>query len=58
MAFMRSSKNENVLVAFNVSKEEKTIELAFTKKPQVLFGKPMIAGNQVTIPPRSGIVLK
>jgi len=58
MAYSRSYKKEHVTVAFNVSNEEKTIELAFEKKPHVLFGKPVIAGNKITIPPRSGIVLK
>jgi cyclomaltodextrinase len=59
MAFMRSYQNENVTVAFNVSDEEKTVELSeLSKKPSVLFGKPVISGNKITIPSRSGIVLK
>ncbi|MDP1715276.1 MAG: glycoside hydrolase family 13 protein [Anaerolineales bacterium] len=58
MAFMRSYKNENITAAFNVSNEEKTIGLSFEKKPRVLFGKPVVSGDQITIPPRSGIVLK
>ena len=58
MAYARSYKNENITIAFNVSNEDKTIELTFSKKPHVLFGKPVVAGNQVTIPPRSGVVLK
>jgi glycosidase len=58
MTYMRSHKNEKLTVAFNASNEEKTIPLSFEKKPQVLFGEPVISGNQVTIPPRSGIVLK
>jgi uncharacterized protein (DUF433 family) len=45
-------------VAFNVAAEARTIELNFEKKPRALFGKPVIQGNQVTIPPRSGVVLK
>jgi len=58
MAYMRSYKTEKVTVAFNVSNEEKTISLSFEKKPHVLFGEPVISGDQVTIPPRSGIALK
>jgi cyclomaltodextrinase len=58
MAYMRSYKNEKIIVAFNVSNEEKTIELSFEKKPRVLFGEPVISGNQIAIPPRSGIALK
>jgi neopullulanase len=58
MAYYRSYKNEVLTVAFNVSNEAKTINLSFEKRPLVLFGKPVFSGNQITIPPRSGIVLK
>ncbi len=58
MVFTRSYKNENLIVAFNVSAEEKTVELPIEKKHKVLFGKPRIEGNQVIIPPRSGVVIK
>ncbi|MBI5354474.1 MAG: alpha-amylase [Chloroflexi bacterium] len=58
MAFARTYKESKLTVAFNVSNEARTIELPLEKKPHILFGKPVIAGNQVTIPPRSGIVLK
>jgi cyclomaltodextrinase len=58
MAYMRSYKKENLMVAFNISNVEKTVELPLNKKPQVLFGKPAISGNTVTIPPRSGVVIK
>ncbi len=58
MAYMRSYKNENITVAFNVSNEDKIIELPLSKKPHVLFGKPKINGSKITIPPRNGIVLK
>jgi cyclomaltodextrinase len=58
MAYMRSYKLENIIIAFNVSNEEKTISFSFEKKPHVLFGKPVISDNQITIPPRSGVVLK
>jgi glycosidase len=58
MAFARTDNKETIMVAFNVSAEERTIELPFEKKPHVLFGKPSIHENRVTIPPRSGVVLK
>lgn len=58
LAFTRSYENEKVTVVFNVSDEEKTVELLFEKKPHVLFGKPVISGDQIIIPPRSGVVLK
>jgi neopullulanase len=59
MAYARSTADENLIVAFNVANEERTIELPVGKKTQTLFGrKPVIEGNRVAIPPRSGIVLK
>jgi len=58
MAYTRSYENENVTVVFNVSDKEKTIELSFETKPEVLFGDPAIKGSQVAIPPRSGVALK
>jgi neopullulanase len=58
MAYARSHKNEDTIVAFNVSNEEKTVELALPGKPRILFGRPKISGNQVTLPPRSGVVIK
>ncbi|MFN8411823.1 MAG: glycoside hydrolase family 13 protein [Anaerolineales bacterium] len=58
MVYSRSSKTENILIAFNVSTEEKTVELSLDEKPKVLFGKPSISGKHVTIPARSGVVIK
>ena len=58
MAYSRTYKDTHITVAFNVGTEERSFELPITKKPKVLFGKPMISGSQITIPPRSGVVLK
>jgi hypothetical protein len=58
MAYSRTYKNETIFIAFNASNEEKTLELPLGKKPQALFGKPVISGSNVTIPPRSGVVIK
>lgn len=58
MAYMRSYQDENVIVAFNVSNEERTIDMDFSNKPNILLGKPVISGNKVTIPPRSGVIIK
>ena len=58
LAYSRSYGAENITVAFNTAREERTITLPSAKKPYVLFGTPSISGNQVTIPPRSGVVLK
>ena len=57
MAFERTHQKERLIISLNTSNEVKTIELDFNKKPSVLFGKPKISGNKITIPPRSGIVL-
>ncbi len=59
MAYMRSDKEESLIVAFNVSSEERIVELPLGKKTQMVFGrKSNIAENHITIPPRSGVVLK
>jgi glycosidase len=58
MAYSRTYKNETIITAFNASNEEKTLELPLGKKPQALFGKPAISGNNMTIPSRSGVVIK
>jgi glycosidase len=58
VVFSRSYKTETLTIAFNVAKEERTVSLHFEKNPNVLFGSPKIAGDQITIPPRSGVVLK
>ncbi len=58
IAYARTHKTEDTIIAFNVSNEEHTVELPLGNKPRILFGKPKISGNQVTIPPRSGIVIK
>lgn len=58
VVFSRSYKTETLTIAFNVAKEERTVNLHFEKNPNVLFGSPKIAGDQITISPRSGVVLK
>ena len=58
LAYSRSYRSETLITAFNTSNEDKTLELPLDKKPHVLFGKPVISENQVTIPARSGVVLK
>ncbi len=58
MAYSRTHKDETVIIAFNVSNEEKTLELPLGKRPRVLFGGPTISDNKINIPPRSGIVIK
>ena len=58
MAFARTHINETLTVAFNASHEARTVALPLNKNPQILFGNPVISENSVTIPPRSGIVIK
>jgi neopullulanase len=58
LVFTRSYEGETIYVAFNVAEEERSAELWLGKNAKVLFGKPTISGNQVTIPSRSGVVLK
>ena len=58
MAFARTLKDESVIVAFNASTTTKSFEYKFEKNPRVLFGKPEVSGQQITIPARSGVVLK
>lgn len=58
MAYSRTLEHETLTVAFNVSNEEKLLELDLPEKPWVLFGTPSIAGKRITILPRSGIVIK
>ncbi len=58
LAYARSHGAETLITAFNASEEEKTINLFPQKKATVLFGNPSFSGNQIVIPPRSGVVLK
>jgi len=58
MAFSRTHNKETVYAAFNISKEERYVELPVSKKLSLLFGQADIKNNKVGIPPRSGVVLK
>lgn len=58
LAYSRTYKNETIHIAFNVSNEERSLEMSLGKKPRALFGAPIISENKITIPPRSGIVIK
>ncbi|HNO93010.1 MAG TPA: alpha-glucosidase C-terminal domain-containing protein, partial [Anaerolineales bacterium] len=58
MAFARTYKEEAVVVAFNASNTPKSFEYKFEKNPRVLFGNPEVSGQHITVPPRSGVVLK
>jgi len=58
MAFAREYEGESIITAFNTADVEKTVELPLGKKAKALFGNPVIGENQVTIPARSGVVIK
>ena len=58
MVYARETKNESILVAFNASASEKMITIDLPHMPKVLFGAATVAGTKISLPPRSGAVLK
>ncbi|MCB0102330.1 MAG: DUF3459 domain-containing protein [Anaerolineales bacterium] len=58
MAYGRIHNGEEIVMAINVADEERTVPLPIGKKAKALFGNPVINGEQVTIPARSGVVIK
>ena len=58
MAYARVHKDEEIVIAINVADEERTVPLPVRKKAKAIFGNPSINGDQVTIPARSGVVIK
>jgi cyclomaltodextrinase / maltogenic alpha-amylase / neopullulanase len=58
VAYARVHEGEEIITAINTADEERTIQLPLGKKPKALLGKPTITGDQVTIPARSGVVIK
>lgn len=58
LAYARIHGSETIVIAFNTAPEARTISLPLGKKPYVLFGKPAFSGDLITIPARSGIVIK
>lgn len=58
MAFTRSHEGETVLTAFNASNTNKSFTHNLGSQPKILFGDPVLSGNQISIPARSGVVIK
>lgn len=58
MVFARTLKDDTVITAFNASNTNRHFEYDFGRTPKILFGTPVIDGNRINLPPRSGIVLK
>ena len=58
IVYARDHEGETLLVAFNASERHKTVSLNLTGQPTILFGTPTMKGDQLTLPPRSGVVIK
>jgi maltooligosyltrehalose synthase len=58
MAFARELDGESIVTVFNTASEAKTVHLPLGKKVKSIFGNPAIDGEQVTVPARSGVVIK
>lgn len=58
MVFARTLKDDTVITAFNASNTNRHFDYDFGRTPKILFGTPVIDGNRINLPPRSGIVLK
>ena len=58
IVYARDYEGETVFVAFNASEKNKTVAVSLPGEPTILFGKPTINNGQLTLPPRSGIVVK
>jgi cyclomaltodextrinase / maltogenic alpha-amylase / neopullulanase len=58
MAYGRVHGKEEIVIAINVADEARTVPLPIGKKAKAIFGDPVIDGEQVTIPARSGVVIK
>ncbi len=58
MVFCRTLGQETITIAFNASNTAKSFDYKQNDSPQVLFGTPGVTGRTITVPPRSGIVVK
>jgi hypothetical protein len=58
MVYERETKNEKITVMFNASTSARKVEHNLSNDPKILFGSLTIDGNHLTLPPRSGVVLK
>jgi neopullulanase len=58
MVYAREHEGESLIVAFNASASEKTVNLNMPSAPEVLFGSPRVETGGLTLPPRSGVVWK
>lgn len=58
MVFCRTLGRETITIAFNASNTTKSFDYKQSDSPQILFGTPGITDRIITVPPRSGIVVK
>jgi len=58
MAYGRVFNSEEMIVAINTADEARTISLPLGGKKKAAFGNPVLNGDQVTVPARSGVVIK
>lgn len=58
MVFCRTFGHDTITIAFNASNTTKSFDYKQSDSPQILFGTPGTTGQIITIPPRSGIVVK
>ncbi len=58
MVFCRTFGHDTITIAFNASNTTKSFDYKQSDSPQILFGTPGITGQIITVPPRSGIVVK
>jgi neopullulanase len=58
MVYERETKSEKITVIFNASTTTRKVELSLANAPKILFGSPKVDGAHITIPPRSGVVIK
>lgn len=58
MVFCRTFGHDTITIAFNASNTTKSFDYKQSDSPQILFGTPGTTGQIITVPPRSGIVVK
>jgi len=58
MAYGRVLNGEEMIIAINTADEARTISLPLGGKKKAAFGNPVVNGDQVTVPARSGVVIK
>ncbi len=58
IVYAREHEGETLFIALNASEKHKTVSLNLPAQPAILHGAPMISDGQLTLQPRSGVVLR